>query len=468
LASGLSAAALPASSIIKIQGKFFIVNNSTFTIRGVCYSAVRAGNSPSDYEWWSDPGVYNTDFPLISAMGANTIRTYAVSSNDTYVKAVLASAAADGLYVIMGYSIPSNQDFSNPVARAAVVSDFQAFVNKWKNYPAVLMWNFGNEVYYHTASLSGWYSLIDEAAAAAHAAEGANYHPVTTAIPDVELTYSVANDTNVPHLDIWGLNIYRGKSFGNLFTTYASTKPFFMSEWGCDVYDSRIANANEGMQSDYLKSQWLEMSAHLAGSGGSCAGGTLFEWCDEWWKGSNPPGQNLGSGGVGGVSVHDTATDWTNLAYDDPAMNEEWWGIVGISLGSNKRSERIAYQSVTTLWGGTEVTGTDTGDSGASAGIFEGVVRNFPNPFINNGTTTTRIKFLVQGNPVIKIEIFNMNGVKVRELTNISTSGEIRESFWDGRDSDMGIVPFGLYICKVQADTATAEEVQYRKIAVVK
>lgn len=463
------AASLPSSSVIRLQGRLLSVNGSSFTVRGVCYSPIPVGQT-SAYDWMGNANTYNTDLPLISAMGANTVRTYAISTNTTNMKAFLDAAASNGLYVILGYWVQWTTDFSVAANRNSVVADFTNVVNQWKGHPAVLMWNFGNEVYDHTPSKAGWYSLLNEAGAAAHAND-AN-HPVITAISDNELAYAVANSTNLPHVDAWGLNEYRGSSFGSLFTSYTTTKPFAMTEFGCDAYDTRISNSNETLQSDTEKAQWNELAGHFSASFSTenCLGGTLFEWCDEWWKGDSVAGDpsTISSGGVNGPNVQDTPADWINAAYADTGMNEEWWGMVAVSAGTYKRTLRKTYYTFLDLWGGS-VTAVNNDDySTSGSGLFQDEVRNFPNPFVCGGTSTTRIRFKVNGSPELKMEIFDLSGRKLRELTGITTVGNAREAFWDGRDSDQNTVPFGLYICKVKATLNGSEEVKYRKIAVIK
>ena len=76
---------------------------------------------------------------------------------------------------------------------------------------------------------------------------------ISTLIP-LELSY--------PHaIDFYSIQAYRGSSFGSLFNEYKkfqslthSTKPLFLSEYGYDALDWRIAAGatNESMQSHAL------------------------------------------------------------------------------------------------------------------------------------------------------------------------------------------------------------------------
>jgi len=52
-----------------------------------------------------------------------------------------------------------------------------------------------------------------------------------------------------------------------------------------------------------------------------------------------------------GDNVQDTTDDWTAPGYDDPNMNEEWFGIVSISSSDpSLRTTREAYDIVTNIY----------------------------------------------------------------------------------------------------------------------
>ena len=110
------------------------------------------------------------------------------------------------------------------------------------------------------------------------------------------------------------------------------------------------------MQAFFLEAQWRQIYENLAGNkegAGNCLGGTMFEWTDEWWK-HNEWAQDS-------WSVHDVGSNWSNGAYyldikveGNKNMNEEWFGIVGLSEelegGINKRTPRKAYYLLREFW----------------------------------------------------------------------------------------------------------------------
>jgi hypothetical protein len=88
-------------------------------------------------------------------------------------------------------------------------------------------------------------------AAEAHTEEGANRHPVTTALMDINLISTIAAyNASIPSLDVWGANVFRGKTFGSLFSDYeaVSGKPLIVLEYGIDAYDN--GNVKSFMKND--------------------------------------------------------------------------------------------------------------------------------------------------------------------------------------------------------------------------
>jgi len=330
---------MPGATEVRVVGRQLFVDDNLFAVKGVCYSPTPVGED-SGYDWSSDADNYGKDFALLRAMGCNTIKIY---KPPTQI-AAMDAAYLNGLYVIMDYSISWSADVSDPATRESIKNGFLDMVNIWKDHPAVLMWNLGNEMNAHVSSLSDWYSLVNECAQAAHNVDP--NHPVTAACQDV--TGGIEGeieiyDSSVPDMDIWSVQLYRGDSFGNLFTSFASksSKPLLLTEFGCDAYNGTIGSEDQDTQSTYIDSQWAEINNNLSStiSSNVSIGGCVFEWSDEWWKHSG-----------GSNSVHDTATDWPNPNYSDPNMNEEWWGIVSIAPGTYHKTQRQAWYTLQAWW----------------------------------------------------------------------------------------------------------------------
>jgi len=314
-----------------------------FTIRGVVWSpASRTTNTfPSDpanaavrrpeFAIWDD-----IDVPLLAAMHVNTVRLLLDPGVDAAGTAVLDRLYENGIMVVM-----TVDDAVNDLARIDQVVPF------YKNHPAVLMWMLGNEwninLYYGKAS-----SVADAAqrtqTAAARVKSLDPAHPVSTSYGEIDINDAGRHlaDTQqyvqsvCPGVDVWGVNVYRGNSFGNLFAQWASitSKPMLLGEFGTDAFrsaGSTSAGTEDGVtQSDWDLHLWNEVFVNLSANTPEAValGAFVFEFSDEWWKVAGTVNAH-NSGGYAG-------------AHPDDYANEEYFGIVDID-----RNPRPLYAALT-------------------------------------------------------------------------------------------------------------------------
>jgi hypothetical protein len=263
-------------------------------------------------------------------------------------------------------------------------------VEKWKDHPAILFWLVGNEV---NVNLGGndlcldWYPQLDSMAQAAHTLEGSSFHPVGTANADnAGLTdicqAGCSDDTSLPNVDLWAVQAYRGCTFGTLFTEYQKPdcdRPLVVTEFGMDAWDSLLGSENQILQANCLESLLVDANQDLAvnKSDGVSSGQVMFEWLDEWWKAECDPGTDW--------AVQDTCASFTNPAYPDPAINEEWWGLVSQDAGNaDTRNLRESFTRVSyTLFGlgpvcdmKVDTYNAGTGSTGLSYGPSDGAANH--------------------------------------------------------------------------------------------
>ncbi|HNS50121.1 MAG TPA: glycoside hydrolase family 2 TIM barrel-domain containing protein [Anaerolineae bacterium] len=355
---------------VTVTGRRLLVNGQPFQVRGVGYAPTPIGDDVrydwpyGDYFTAEHAAIYSRDLPLLRDMGANTVRLWGWKYDSPEHGPFLDAAHNGGsrpIYVIVSYWLGAGRDIHSPAGRQAIVDEFTQMVAIHKDHPAVLMWAIGNELNasWMYGDSDDLFSLIDEMAAAAHAEEGESYHPVTTPLCDGPSPTSLidtiaARDPQVPNLDVWSVQVYRGPSFGSLFVDYAavSGKPLAITEYGIDAYDMAHGTEYELIgtpyQATYAEALWKEIAANPE----VCAGGAIMAYSDEWWKGANgaePPGGGCPEGDAGFHSV----CGYTNLAHPDGFSNEEWWGIVRpVKNGDSPdiMQKRAAYHRLRSLW----------------------------------------------------------------------------------------------------------------------
>jgi exo-beta-1,3-glucanase (GH17 family) len=304
------------ADVVTISGRQIFVNNSVYTIKGVCYHPVKKGSNTVSFDNLKE------DLKLMKEAGINTIRVYSPITE----KAVLDQIHKAGLKVIIGFGY--NQDGKFDILSGT----FADYVKTWKDHPAILFWELGNEYNYHPEWFGGqietWYQALNNAAEKIHQTDPS--HPVATAhgeLPKPEVL------SLCPNIDIWGMNVYRWDNPEEIFSQWSaiSAKPMYLSEAGADSYMTATMNGyekgeNEKAQADATRNILDDIFRFRD----ICSGVALFAFADEWWKaGKNetqePGGWAPNSGGV---------------PYDG-AANEEYWGILKLD-----RTKKMAFSVV--------------------------------------------------------------------------------------------------------------------------
>ncbi|MCX5715103.1 MAG: hypothetical protein NT033_09990, partial [Candidatus Omnitrophica bacterium] len=254
-----------------------------YSIKGVCYQSIPVGSDWDYFNTASDPekrAVYERDFALLADAGFNTIRTW-TEVNQT----LLDLAYRYKIKVCLGFFVDYKSDLSNPAVRNEIKTRFTSYVTSFKNHPAVLFWMLGNEQNLTNGNNSSWYTLANELGGIAHSLEGAYRHPVAIVEGDlgnIGNSGRHANDSALSNIDLWASNVYRGKSFGSLFSDYKarSNKPLMISEYGVDAYDSRKGQEDEMTQMLWDRALWQE----IASNNDVCVGATVMDYSDGWCK----------------------------------------------------------------------------------------------------------------------------------------------------------------------------------------
>jgi YVTN family beta-propeller protein/parallel beta-helix repeat protein len=319
------------SSGVTLSGGTLQVNGRPFTVKGVVYLPTPVGDDPElgpphgDYFTADYRGLYGADLELLRRMNANTVRLLlwdGAGDHDDFL-ARAYNGGTDPIYVIAGFWVNPAQDLTDSVVRAGIVAEFTSMIAAHKRHPAILMWAIGNGLNgpgMYGADLNGLGTLLQEMAQAAHAEDPR--HPVVVSLADSNLRDAVtALEASASAVDLWGANVYRGSSFGNLFGDYkgVSSKPLVILEYGVDAYSNVAAGPDEASQADYAQSLWAEIVANAD----ACVGATIMEYSDEWWRG------RLASAECSDAAAHETCGSST-ATQPDGYDNAEWWGIMEV------------------------------------------------------------------------------------------------------------------------------------------
>jgi len=351
------------SQTVYVEDRKIFVDDQEYRINGICYARGEGNGENSGFS-------YTDDIPLLADANINTIRTYAAITNS----AELNAFANAGIKVIMMLNENS----------------YVWYVNQFKDHPAILMWEFGNEFNYHPEwfgnNIQNWYNVLENCASTVKSIDP--NHPVSTGHGEVPTTQAL---TSCPSVDVWGMNIYRWLSPDSAINELAAQtdKAMYISEAGADSFNSNSGSENQAQQAQATE---IILNAIIEKSD-LCVGVTLFEFCDEWWKAGDPNQQD-----AGGFS--------NAIPYDNYA-NEEYWGIV-----TRNREPKQSYYVVQEIY---ESTSLSISDNNFHVSIY-------PNP-VSDGI----INLINPTNEALAVEIFDLNGRKVISKTSIFDSVDVSE-----------------------------------------
>ncbi|MGB5190273.1 MAG: glycosidase, partial [Robiginitalea sp.] len=337
------------------------VNGEDFMINGMNWDYIPIGTNTITAEFWkkSDDVIragLDTEMSLLKNMNVNVIRQY------TGVPARWISYIYEkyGIYTLLNHSFGRYgltidgvwieiTDYSDPRTQEFLLSEVENLVRDYKDTPGLLMYLLGNEnnygLFWAGAETEDFpddeeekqyvgenrgrpmYRLMNEASKRMKAVDG--NHPVAICNGDVLFIDIIAEEC--PDVDVYGTNVYRGLSFGDMFDVVKEKldMPIMLTEFGADAFNAIDNKEDQKAQAYYMVGNWKEIYANAAGLGkaGNSIGGFTFQFSDGWWKYGFDDRKN--------ADVHDNNASWSNGGYDidllaegENNMNEEWFGIM--------------------------------------------------------------------------------------------------------------------------------------------
>ncbi len=330
---------------LKVGGKDFMVN-------GMNWDYFPIGTNYS-YSLWNQSDDFirqalDDEMGLLQNMGVNSIRVYS-GIPKKWIEYIYENY---GIYTMLNHSFgrygltidgvwKPNTEYSDAKTRELLLREVTEIASEYKDTKGLLLFLLGNENNYglfwdgaetedipiqdrkSTVRAHAMYKLFNEATLAMKAID--SNHPIAICNGDLLFLDIIAKECK--DVDVFGTNVYRGVSFGDLFERVKKEygKPVLFTEFGADVFNVQTNQEDQNAQAFYLKGNWKEIYENAASLGktGNAIGGYTFQFSDGWWK----------YGQTKNLDLHDSNASWSNGGYQKDYtegqnnMNEEWFGI---------------------------------------------------------------------------------------------------------------------------------------------
>ena len=330
---------------LKVGGKDFMVN-------GMNWDYFPIGTNYS-YSLWNQSDDFirqalDDEMGLLQNMGVNSIRVY-TGIPKKWIEYIYQNY---GIYTMLNHSFgrygltidgvwKPNTEYSDAKTRELLLKEVTQLASEYKDTKGLLLFLLGNENNYglfwdgaetedipiqdrkSTVRARAMYKLFNEATVAMKAID--SNHPIAICNGDLLFLDIIAKECK--DVDVFGTNVYRGVSFGDLFERVKKEygKPVLFTEFGADAFNVLSNQEDQNAQAFYLKGNWKEIYENAAGLGktGNAIGGYTFQFSDGWWK----------YGQTKNLDIHDSNASWSNGGYQKDFtegqnnMNEEWFGI---------------------------------------------------------------------------------------------------------------------------------------------
>ncbi|BET66409.1 glycoside hydrolase family 2 TIM barrel-domain containing protein [Opitutales bacterium ASA1] len=173
-----------------------------------------------------------------AAIGANTIRTWGVDQIEQKVggRDLLDRAHALGLKVVVGLWLQHERhgfDYDDSASLERQRADVRAWVRRYRDHPAVLLWGLGNEMegFGEAAAHPRIWRELEHLARIVK--EEDPHHPVMTVLANAERAKLDALRRFAPSVDIVGINLYgAAPRILHLLGEAAWHGPFMLTEFG--------------------------------------------------------------------------------------------------------------------------------------------------------------------------------------------------------------------------------------------
>ena len=426
------------------QGMKLVVNGKDFMVNGMNWDYVPIGENYA-YSLWKQSdelikAALDAEMSLLKNMGVNTIRVY-TGMQPKWITYVYETY---GIYTMLNhtfgrYGLTINgvwtpvTEYGDTKTKSLLLSEVTAMAKEYKDTPGLLLFLLGNEnnygLFWAGAETEDFpeeeekkkfigesrgrpmYKLMNDAAIKMKSIN--NNLPIAICNGDLLFAEIIAEECK--DVDIYGTNMYRGKSFTDAFERVKKElgMPILFTEFGADAFNAVSNEEDQKMQAFYMVENWKEIYQNAAGLGkaGNAIGGFTFQFSDGWWK----------YGQTKNLDVHDNNASWSNGGYyldlegSNNNMNEEWFGICAKgptnSKGLYTLYPRAAYYNLKEVH---SINPLEKGNTAAS------ILNHFSNINLMDGVLRARgDKAAIGGNE--KLKLSNLRA----EFSTFNTGGSL-------------------------------------------
>jgi hypothetical protein len=327
-------------------------------LKGVNYAPTPICNAPLDNPLGNKNSViWKRDLKILRTLGVNAIKVYNANPNAEPITNFLNDAYNGGknpIYVILSIFFPAKAAL-DPGAVADLSNQYRKLAQDNGAAPAVIGMSISAEVNDEgvRSNPSWWNGMSKIARAAKEGFKNAGHSEkiiTTTMVDDGFITEREGEKFGFP-VDAWGVNFYRGSTFGVAFSDYrkVSSKPLIVSEWGTpegwhpggDPYKAVEFPQNKvHLLTSYVGGLAQEIFQNSIDKGGVALGGFYFEYSDEWWK-------------AGDQCIQLTNPNAPNEKFPGGYDDEAWFGLNSIAAGNpNVLTQRPAFNKLKNVWAG--------------------------------------------------------------------------------------------------------------------
>jgi hypothetical protein len=329
------------------------------------------------------------DQEKLAAAGGNSFRTWRTEDGHETGQQVLDRAQKNGLYVTMGLDVSRERhgfDYSDSNNVAKQLAEIRAQVLQFKDHPALLMWDIGNELNLDSKNPKVW-DAVNEISKMIHQVDP--NHPTTTSLAGISSNLVADIKSRAPDLDLLAVQSYA--DIVNLPRELRESGwdgPYLVTEWGatghweCDKTSWGAPIEDDSSLKANLYRQRYETA--IASDPKRCLGSYVFLWGQKQERTPTWYGMFLSSGEATeavDVMQYLWTGNWPELR--SPEMRGLWLDgktshqNIHLNPGQNYPVKALAQASgATTLTYAWEVM--EESDAHSTGGDFESQPQRLP------------------------------------------------------------------------------------------